>query len=372
MGHRAIHRHQPILARCPIFLPLCLLALTLLGSCSSPKEPSCRITVDVTGLASDQPLLIWGADRLYQRIDTLYAQDGHLQVSLPIDTIAEAVLLTPDGRQHPLILERDAQLHITGALPDSLTVSGSQNDSIYALLRTASLPQYADSLQRTRLYMQYITRHPDEVGTVYVLRHFLASDTIDRAQLTEALSLLTPLMRDHQLVAQLDNFHGQPDDIAPYKNLPMFGIPDTVGVVVNRFVYNNRPLLLHFWASWNPQSREQARSLRALYDEQQKVRQKEDRLAILGVSLDAQRQPWLDAIHADSLSWDHVCNFRGWDTDLVKRLHLTELPYTILVNGNGSIRAINPTPDQIRETLKLIKKEKEEDKQAERNRRVRR
>ncbi|MBR1941816.1 MAG: DUF4369 domain-containing protein [Bacteroidaceae bacterium] len=345
---------------------LCLL-LTLMGGCHHQPLNSCHISGELAGLSHDT-LLLWGADHLYPHIDTIPVVDGRFQADIPIDTLAEAVLYTPDGRQHPLYLERGAQLRITGST-DSLTVSGSVNDSIYALLRSAEALK-ADTAQLRTLVLGYLRRHPAEASSVYVIRHFYASGTaIQDAAADEALRELAPLMRDYPLIARLDDYTGKYTSITVGRNIPTFALPDTAGVVTNRFTYPEQPILLHFWASWSPESRAQARALRPLYEAQQKIRQKENRLALVGVSLDSDRHEWFTAIHADTLRWAQLCNFRSWDTDLVQRLGISELPYNILINDRGIIRGINLTPEEIEQELKAIREEYAEQKRNSRARR---
>ena len=227
--------------------------------------------------------------------------------------------------------------------------------------------------------MQYLRRHPGDPSAVFVVRHFFAEEDPApvREHVREALSLLNPFMRDYPLIAQLDDQYSRNDEVSLQHSLPTFSIPDKDGVIINRFRYGGRPILLHFWATWSPESREQSRALRPLYESEKKQYRKEtDRLAMLGISLDSDRSQWLDAVAADSLEWDQACNFRAWDLDLLRRLNITTLPCNILVNDRGSIRGINLTLEQIEEELKAIRKEKEEQEKAqkerERERRARR
>ena len=365
MGHRSTQNRSFIYTqRCPMLFLLCL--LLLIGSCRRQQPLDvCQVSGEITGLADDT-LLLWGADQLYPHIDTIPAVGGKFQVTLPIDTLAETVLYTPDGRMYPLFLERGTSVTITGSLGDSLTVTGSVNDSVYALLRAA---QPLDTLQRRDLVLGYLRRHPADPSSVFVVRHFYADGTqIDDAAADEALHELVPLMRDYPFIARLDDYTGKYASIAVGRSIPTFAIPDTAGVAVNRFTYPDQSILLQFWASWSPESRESSRALRSLYERQQKLRKKEDRLAIIGVSLDSDRAQWRDAIHADTLPWAQLCNFRSWDTDLVQRLGITELPYNILINDRGYIRGINLTPEQIEQEQKVILSEKERQKTTSNNR----
>ena len=97
----------------------CLLFILLLTGCSGNKQQICRFSGELAGITEDT-LFLWGTDRLYQRIDTIPVKGGKFDVRIPLDTIVEAILCTPDGKQHPLFLERGTRITLRGSLPDSL------------------------------------------------------------------------------------------------------------------------------------------------------------------------------------------------------------------------------------------------------------
>ena len=123
---------------------------------------------------------------------------------------------------------------------------------------------------------------------------------------------------------------------------------DTEGKKISRNAFKNQYLLIHFWASWDAASRQSNKEdLRPLYESLKK----EQKLALLGISLDMDRQAWQDAIRHDGLDWTQACDLKGWETDAVKRLNLTGLPSNILVNSKGRIMGINLTPDEVKEKI---------------------
>ena len=69
------------------FIFQCLLFTLLLTSCSGNKQQMCRLSGELTGI-TDDTLLLWGTDRLYQRIDTILVKGGKFDVRIPLDTLA--------------------------------------------------------------------------------------------------------------------------------------------------------------------------------------------------------------------------------------------------------------------------------------------
>jgi alkyl hydroperoxide reductase subunit AhpC len=62
---------------------------------------------------------------------------------------------------------------------------------------------------------------------------------------------------------------------------------------------------------------------------------------IVGVSLDDNRDAWLQAIADDGLGWIHVSDLGGWGNVVAQRYGVTSIPHTVLVGADGAIIAKN-------------------------------
>jgi hypothetical protein len=113
-------------------------------------------------------------------------------------------------------------------------------------------------------------------------------------------------------------------------------VRDTEGKNVSSSDYKETYLLITFWASWDEESRQRQRELIPL-----KEKYKDHNFDILSVSLDTDRQAWLQAIAEDSLTWRQACDFDGWETGLVQRMHITRLPTNVLVNPSRRVLSID-------------------------------
>lgn len=103
-------------------------------------------------------------------------------------------------------------------------------------------------------------------------------------------------------------------------------------------------ILIDFWASWcGPCRRENPNVVRAY----QKYRDKG--FDIISVSLDKDRNRWLQAIEKDGMDWHHVSDLKGWKNEVAQTYGVTSIPHTILLDAEGKIVARNlrgPSLDQ--------------------------
>jgi alkyl hydroperoxide reductase subunit AhpC len=78
---------------------------------------------------------------------------------------------------------------------------------------------------------------------------------------------------------------------------------------------------------------------------------KNKNFTILGVSLDQERNNWLQAIRHDNLQWTHVSDLKQFQNAIAQLYHINQIPQNILVDPNGKIVAKNLRGDALEQKL---------------------
>ncbi len=117
---------------------------------------------------------------------------------------------------------------------------------------------------------------------------------------------------------------------------PEFSAKDTLGKIVKLSSFRGKYVLVDFWASWCAPCRKENPNVVEAY---QKYHDKG--FEIVSISLDTQKDAWLNAIHMDGLTWKHVSDLKGWESGLVKEYGVTVVPTSFLVDREGKVIANN-------------------------------
>lgn len=127
---------------------------------------------------------------------------------------------------------------------------------------------------------------------------------------------------------------------------PEFTMADTSGKPVSFSSFKGKYVLVDFWASWCRPCRLENPNVVATFNQF-----KDKNFTILGVSLDTTQQAWMDAIHKDGLTWNHVSDLKGWRNEAAARYGVQSIPYNFLMDPDGNIIAEDVRGRELRTTL---------------------
>jgi thiol-disulfide isomerase/thioredoxin len=147
-----------------------------------------------------------------------------------------------------------------------------------------------------------------------------------------------------------------PADTGPRVNeeVPETILPDTAGAMISLSELRGNMVLVNFWASWCRPCREKNPDITKLYNEfSSKSFKNGGGFEIYSISLDRNKDAWINAIHADELQWKwHASELKRFDTESVTDFGVQSIPVSFLINQEGKVLVRTSNIDEVRKILK--------------------
>jgi thiol-disulfide isomerase/thioredoxin len=138
---------------------------------------------------------------------------------------------------------------------------------------------------------------------------------------------------------------------------PDFSLPDRNDVYHRLSEYKNKTILLDFWASWCAPCRRKNKEVVAIYNAYKNITfTNGSTFEIISISQDNQEAAWLKAIEEDGLVWENHLKQRmvGLNEASLK-YDVQYIPCCFLINASGKIMLVNPSKEELEETLNGLK-----------------
>lgn len=134
---------------------------------------------------------------------------------------------------------------------------------------------------------------------------------------------------------------------------PAFAISGMDGQEIELKNYAGKYVLLDFWASWCGPCRREMPNVVKLYKEC-----KNKNFEIIGISLDKKESDWKKAVKDLGMTWPQACDFLVWQGPVARKYNLSAVPYTVLINPEGKVVALDLRGQELIDTIKSMLKKK--------------
>ncbi len=236
-------------------------------------------------------------------------------------------------------------IQITSVIMKNLR-EGNSTDS----KKNASIYQAIEQEKKEKVYLPYVLQNPNSPIALALLRTYAGFDF-------EA-SKIEPIFESFPLSVQKSPsglVFRENIEIEKKAGIGAYALPftqnDTIGKPVSLSSFKGKFVLLDFWASWcSPCRHENPNVVKAFHQF------KDKNFTVLSVSLDRpdKHQAWMDAIHADGLTWTHVSDLKFWKNEVAVLYGITAIPQNFLIDPTGKIIAKNIKGEELFKKLNEV------------------
>lgn len=123
----------------------------------------------------------------------------------------------------------------------------------------------------------------------------------------------------------------------------------STGQQISFDAFEGKYILLDFWASWCAPCRKEHPNLIKTYEQF-----KNKNFEIISVSLDSEKENWLNAITKDKLTWTQISDLKGQQNDIAVQYGVQSVPANFLIDPKGIIIDKNLTGEELNKRLKTL------------------
>ena len=284
-------------------------------------------------------------------IDTIRVRNGRFSYETDLRMPATFVIIFPNYSEQPVFGEPGKKVTIKGDASHlkEMTIKGTEDNEDMTKLRMELNRLMPPEVPK--VVADYIKEHPASRVSIYLLQRYFLLD--GRPDYRQAYDLTKLMLKEQPEEGQLIKWNKELEGLAASTlngQLPSFSATDVKGRSVSQADLKAKVNILTVWASWNFQSMDIQRRLMRL-----KKTYGND-LGVLSICLDGRPADCRQRVERDSVKWKTVCDGRMWQSPLLARLGVGEIPANLVINQNGKIIDSNLSPQKLEEKIDQLLK----------------
>ena len=313
-------------------LLLSVYLLFCLDSCRQSDE--FELKGELEGITSDMILVVF--DDPDSKLDTIYPRGGKFTYAFSPDTLNTFRLVNDSGEVFPIFADKGWKVSVKGSFAHPEIKGDGPNNEYQEFLQ--SIHALKDSAQICQQAENFIKSHPSSPASAYILYWYFSQSANPNLSLIARLAEPLPgKVKDSRVLNEvLQKLLEKEKSTSTYLNYLSVKKRNGEYLSWSSSGTQKQYSLINFWASWDKESIAIKDSLYALCEKFSK-----NNFRVVNFSLDYNKEEWEKNTQKDTEQWIEVCDYKGWNNQILKQQNIQRLPYNILIDRNRKILGSN-------------------------------
>lgn len=313
-------------------LLLSVYLLFCLDSCRQSDE--FELKGELEGITSNMILVVF--DDPDSKLDTIYPRGGKFTYAFSPDTLNTFRLVNDSGEVFPIFADKGWKVSVKGNFAHPEIKGDGPNNEYQEFLQ--SIHALKDSAQICQQAENFIKSHPSSPASAYILYWYFSQSANPNLSLIARLTEpLTGKVKDCRVLNEvLQKLPEKEKSTSTYLNYLSVKKRNGEYLSWSSSGTQKQYSLINFWASWDKESIAIKDSLYALCEKFSK-----NNFRVVNFSLDYNKEEWGKNTQKDTEQWIEVCDYKGWNNQILKQQNIQRLPYNILIDRNRKILGSN-------------------------------
>ncbi len=275
---------------------------------------------------------LYSPDGILSGVDTIKVVGGRFAYQMPCKSSGTLVMIFPNFSEQPIFAQAGKSVSISGDASHlkEITIKGTKENEKMNSLRKRMAK--ATPEEEAGVAEEFILENLTSTVSVYVLKRYFTLK--DNKNIEKAIKLAEQLQENQPSNSELGRFirYAQIEkNSSSGASMPSFSAKDIYGKSVSKSNLKGKVTVVYTWASWSFESRN-------IRDKLNKM--KEDygsKLTLLALNMDASKQTCKQNILKDSLSSITICDGLMFESPLMDKFALGNVPDNIIYDAKGCV-----------------------------------
>ena len=292
---------------------------------------------------------VYSPDGVFNGVDTIKVEGGRFTFETPCKENGTIVIIFPNFSEQPVFAEPGKSATIKGDASHlkEIEIDGTNENKLMNGFRQqiakASPPEV------TKYAEQFIRNNPESLASVYILRkYFIMLDGADVEKIEQLANVIHKAQPQNGNIARILRYTKAAKQCAIGAKLPAFKAKDIYDKAVSEGDLRGKVAVVYTWADWNYESRNLRDRLSRMKNEYG------DRLAVLGISLEASKHRCRQMLRNDSTGVITVCDQMMFESPLLEQFSFGSVGENVLFNAQGRVVERDLKPNDIESKLEVL------------------